>query len=83
MLTIACRDVGQPCDCVLSGETEEDLLKKEAEPNLINQSAYGVVLFISFFIGTVPALTKKSGILNPSIIIFATYTEPLASPSYG
>ena len=27
MLTIACRDVGQPCDCVLSGETEEELLK--------------------------------------------------------
>jgi len=28
MLTIACRDVGQPCDCVLSRETEEELLKK-------------------------------------------------------
>ena len=31
MLTIACRDVGQPCDCVLSGEKEEELLKKAAE----------------------------------------------------
>jgi predicted small metal-binding protein len=31
MLTIACRDVGQPCDCVLSRETEEELLKKAAE----------------------------------------------------
>ena len=31
MLTIACRDVGQPCDCVLSGETEEELLKSVAE----------------------------------------------------
>lgn len=32
MLTIACRDVGQPCDCVLSGrETKEDLLKKAVE----------------------------------------------------
>jgi predicted small metal-binding protein len=31
MLTIACRDVGQPCDCVLSGETEEELLKSAAE----------------------------------------------------
>jgi predicted small metal-binding protein len=31
MLTIACRDVGQPCDRVLSGETEEELLKKAAE----------------------------------------------------
>jgi predicted small metal-binding protein len=30
MLTIACRDVGQPCDCVLSGETEEELLNKAA-----------------------------------------------------
>ena len=30
MLTIACRDVGQPCDCVLSGETEKELLKKAA-----------------------------------------------------
>ena len=31
MLTIACLDVGQPCDCVLSGETEEEILKKAAE----------------------------------------------------
>ena len=31
MLTIACRDVGQPCDCVLSGETEEELLKNAKE----------------------------------------------------
>jgi predicted small metal-binding protein len=29
MLTIACRDVGQPCDCVLSGETEEELLNND------------------------------------------------------
>jgi predicted small metal-binding protein len=29
MLTIACRDVGQPCDCVL--ETEGEILKKAAE----------------------------------------------------
>jgi predicted small metal-binding protein len=31
MLTIACRGVGQPCDCVLSGETEGEILKKAAE----------------------------------------------------
>jgi predicted small metal-binding protein len=30
LLAIACRDVAQPCDCVLSGETEEELLNKAA-----------------------------------------------------
>ena len=38
MLTIACRDVGQPCDCVLSGETEE-LLNKAAE-HAVNDYGY-------------------------------------------
>jgi len=31
MLTIACRDVGQNCDCIIEGESEEDLMKKAAE----------------------------------------------------
>ena len=39
MLTIACRDVGQPCDCVLSGETEEELLKSAAE-HAVNDHGY-------------------------------------------
>jgi predicted small metal-binding protein len=39
MLTIACRDVGQPCDCALSGETEEELLKKAAE-HAVNDHGY-------------------------------------------
>jgi predicted small metal-binding protein len=30
MLTIACRGVGQDCDCVVEGETE-DLMKNAAE----------------------------------------------------
>ncbi|HEY6405493.1 MAG TPA: hypothetical protein VIX38_05400 [Nitrososphaeraceae archaeon] len=52
-----------------------------AGPNLTNQATNRIVLFISIFMGTVPALTKKSGVLNPSNIIFATSTEPLTSPS--
>jgi predicted small metal-binding protein len=39
MLTIACRDVGQPCDCVLSGESEEELLKNAAE-HAVNDHGY-------------------------------------------
>ena len=31
MLSIACRDVGQNCDCVVSGDTEEELMKNAAE----------------------------------------------------
>ena len=31
MLTITCRDVGQNCDCVIQGETEEELIKNAAE----------------------------------------------------
>ena len=31
MLTVACRDVGQDCDCIVAGETEEELMKKAAE----------------------------------------------------
>jgi predicted small metal-binding protein len=31
MLSIACRDVGQNCDCVVAGETEEELMKNAAE----------------------------------------------------
>ena len=31
MLTIACRDVGKDCDCIISGETEEELMKNAAE----------------------------------------------------
>jgi predicted small metal-binding protein len=27
MLTISCRDVGRDCDCVVEGETEEELMK--------------------------------------------------------
>ena len=27
MLSIACRDVGQNCDCIVQGETEEELMK--------------------------------------------------------
>jgi predicted small metal-binding protein len=39
MLTIACRDVGQDCDCILSGESEEELLKKAAE-HAVNDHGY-------------------------------------------
>jgi predicted small metal-binding protein len=31
MLSIACHDVGQNCDCVVSGDTEEELMKNAAE----------------------------------------------------
>lgn len=31
MYTISCRDVGRDCDCVIQGETEEDLMKNAAE----------------------------------------------------
>jgi len=30
-LIIACRDLGQNCDCVIQGETEEKLMKNAAE----------------------------------------------------
>ena len=30
-LSIACRDVGQNCDCIVQGETEEELMKNAAE----------------------------------------------------
>ena len=29
MLTLACRDVGQNCDCIVQGETEEELMKMQ------------------------------------------------------
>jgi predicted small metal-binding protein len=31
MYTISCRDVGRDCDCVVQGETEEDIMKNAAE----------------------------------------------------
>ena len=31
ILTIACRDVGQNCDCIVQGEIEEELMKNTAE----------------------------------------------------
>jgi predicted small metal-binding protein len=31
MLSIACRDVGQNCDCIIHGESEEELMKNAAE----------------------------------------------------
>ena len=31
MLSIVCRDVGQNCDCIVSGNTEEELMKNAAE----------------------------------------------------
>jgi predicted small metal-binding protein len=31
MLSIACRDVGQNCDCIVQGKTEEELMKNAAE----------------------------------------------------
>ncbi len=31
MFTIACLDVGQNCDSVIQGETEEELMKNAAE----------------------------------------------------
>jgi predicted small metal-binding protein len=39
MLTIPCKDAGQPCDCVLSVDTEEELLKKTAE-HAVNDHGY-------------------------------------------
>jgi predicted small metal-binding protein len=48
MLTIACRDVGQPCDCVLSGEMEEEHLKSAAEHavNAQNKTMLGESFFV-------------------------------------
>jgi predicted small metal-binding protein len=31
MLTVSCREVGENCDYVLEGETEEEIMKKAAE----------------------------------------------------
>ena len=31
MLTVTCREVGQDCDCIVAGETEEKIMKKAAE----------------------------------------------------
>jgi predicted small metal-binding protein len=31
MLTLSCRDVGRDCDCVVQGETEEELMKNAGE----------------------------------------------------
>jgi predicted small metal-binding protein len=31
MLILSCRDVGQNCDCIVQGETEEELMKNAAE----------------------------------------------------
>ena len=31
MYTISCRDVGKDCDCVIHGETEEEVMKNAAE----------------------------------------------------
>jgi len=31
MYTISCRDVGRDCDCVVQGETEEEIIKNAAE----------------------------------------------------
>lgn len=31
MLSITCLDVGQNCDCIVQGETEEELMKNAAE----------------------------------------------------
>lgn len=31
MLSIACRDVGQNCDCIVQGETEEEVMINAAE----------------------------------------------------
>lgn len=31
MFMIGCRDVGQNCDCIVQGETEEELMKNAAE----------------------------------------------------
>jgi predicted small metal-binding protein len=39
MLTIARKDIGQPCDWVLSADTEEELLKKTAE-HAVNDRGY-------------------------------------------
>ena len=31
MYRISCRDVGRDCDCVVQGETEEEIMKNAAE----------------------------------------------------
>ena len=31
MYTISCRDVGRDCDCVVQGETEEEIMRNAAE----------------------------------------------------
>jgi predicted small metal-binding protein len=39
MLTIACKDIGQPCDCVLSVDTERRTFEKKAE-HAVNDHGY-------------------------------------------
>ena len=31
MLRISCRDAGRDCDCIIEGETEDEILKNAAE----------------------------------------------------
>jgi predicted small metal-binding protein len=39
MLTISCRDVGRDCDCIVEGETEEELMKN-AEYHAVKDHGY-------------------------------------------
>jgi predicted small metal-binding protein len=31
MYTVSCRDAGRDCDCIIEGETKEEILKSAAE----------------------------------------------------
>ncbi|MGV8107140.1 MAG: DUF1059 domain-containing protein [Nitrososphaerota archaeon] len=31
MYTVSCRDAGRDCDCIIEGETKEEILKNAAE----------------------------------------------------
>jgi hypothetical protein len=47
------------------------IITNSADANFIHQCTIGGLLFASFKMGIVPALTKTSGFLNPSSIKLA------------
>jgi predicted small metal-binding protein len=41
MYTISCRDVGRDCDCIVEGQTEEEIMKNAAE-HAVKEHGYKV-----------------------------------------
>ncbi|MPZ07199.1 MAG: DUF1059 domain-containing protein [Nitrososphaeraceae archaeon] len=46
MLMLACHDIGQDCDCVEQGKTEEELMKNAAEA-AVKENGYKEVDFMT------------------------------------